>query len=369
MKIAQVSPLYESVPPKLYGGTERIVSFLTEGLLELGHEVTLFASGDSVTRGKLVAISENSLRLSGISEPYASHILQLQHVVERAADFDVIHFHTDYIHFPISRQSGYTHLTTLHGRLDLPELTPLYQKFSDIPLVSISHAQRTPLSFANWVGNVYHGLDRDLFQEGGGNGGYAVFLGRISREKRPDRAIEIARQAGLTLKIAAKIDRNDRQYYETEVKHLMEQPHVEYLGEVNESEKQDLLGNAKVLLFPIDWPEPFGIVMIEALACGTPVVAFDNGSVREIIDNGVNGYVVDSMEEAVKATLKIDAISRSVCRGSFLERFEALRMAKEYVEIYESLIEANNGVRIPFGKSYFDKGYNEAAATKNTLSA
>jgi glycosyltransferase involved in cell wall biosynthesis len=348
MKIAQVSPLYESVPPKLYGGTERVVSFLTENLTKLGHEVTLFASGDSKTTAKLIPVTPEALRLSDNIDPNAPHILQLQQVVEMAALFDIIHFHTDYFHFPISLLSGYTHITTLHGRLDVPELFPLYQRFKEIPLVSISYSQRKPIHFANWVGNVYHGISDNTFYEGEGNGNYAVFLGRISSEKRPDRAIEIAKRSGLQLKIAAKIDRNDEKYYEREIKHLMQQPHVEFIGEVNEDDKQELLGNAKVLLFPIDWPEPFGIVMIEALACGTPVIGFPRGSVPEIIDHGKTGFVVNSIDEAVEAVKKIDSIQRSDCRKAFVDRFEATRMAKEYLSVYESLIAANNGLKVPY---------------------
>lgn len=347
MKIAQVSPLYESVPPLLYGGTERVVSFLTESLVEMGHEVTLFASGDSKTRAQLQSSVPKALRLANTADPYACHILQLQQVVEMAGQFDIIHFHTDYFHFPVSRISAYTHVTTLHGRLDFPELSLLYQKFYDMPLISISRAQQSSIPTANWVGNVYHGIPASMFKPGLGNGGYAVFLGRFSREKRVDRAIEIAAKAGLPLKIAAKLDKNDREYFESEIKHLLVHPGVEYVGEVNDIQKQVLLGNAKVLLLPIDWPEPFGMVMIEALACGTPVVAYGHGSVPEIIDHGKNGFVVSTVDEAVDAMKHIDSISRAGCRADFLNRFECKQMASAYLTLYEKVINENEQIRLP----------------------
>jgi glycosyltransferase involved in cell wall biosynthesis len=365
MRIAQVSPLFESVPPKLYGGTERIVHFLTEALIAQGHEVTLFASGDSRTSARLIPVVPQALRLGKASDQYAAHILQLQQVVEAAGEFDIIHFHTDYIHFPISRLSGYSHVTTLHGRQDIAELKPLYEKFHDIPLVSISYEQRKPIPFANWVGNVYHGLGATAFRQGPGDENYVVFLGRISPEKRPDRAIEIARRAGVKLKIAAKIDDNDREYYEDEIKSLMEQPHVEYLGEVDETQKQELLGKAKALLFPIDWPEPFGLVMIESLACGTPVIAFNHGSVTEILEHERTGFIVDTLEDAVESLKAIHTISRDDCRAAFLGRFEAARMAKEYVTVYEYLIKANNGLRLPFRKDI----QKDKSGTINSISA
>ncbi|HYF68021.1 MAG TPA: glycosyltransferase family 4 protein [Ohtaekwangia sp.] len=347
MKIAQVSPLFESVPPKLYGGTERVVSFLTDTLVDMGHDVTLFASGDSITKAKLQCVTPNALRLAGIRDPFSLHTLQLQQVIEMADEFDIIHFHTDYFHFPVSRLSTYNHVTTLHGRLDLPELAPLYAQFDDIPLVSISMAQRIPVSFANWVGNVYHGVPGALLKPGDGKGGYAVFIGRFSPEKGVDQAIEIAARAGLKIKIAAKVDPADHEYYEGNIKPLLNLPHVEYLGEVNEEQKQELLANALVFLLPIAWPEPFGMVMIESLACGTPVVAYGLGSVPEVLENGKTGFVVHDIERAVHAVARIDQISRDYCRQTFEERFEARRMAIEYVEIYEKIIREDKQIRLP----------------------
>jgi len=347
MRIAQVSPLFESVPPKLYGGTERVVSYLTEALLDLGHEVTLFASGDSVTNASLVSVTPKALRLGKSIDPYALHILQLQHVVEMAGQFDIIHFHTDYLHFPVSRMSAYNHVTTLHGRLDIPELSPLYSKFCDMPVVSISFSQRAPLPQANFIGNVYHGMPKGSYQFCNGSGEYAVFIGRFSPEKGADRAIEIAAKAGIPLKIAAKVDKGDEDYFNAHIRPLLNQPHVEYLGEVGEDKKNELLGNAKVMLFPIAWPEPFGIVMIESLACGTPVIAFNNGSVPEIISDGETGFVVSSIDEAVEAVGKIETLDRKSCRKAFIERFESKRMAMDYLHVYRMLIEENKQIRLP----------------------
>ncbi|RMF47135.1 MAG: glycosyltransferase family 4 protein, partial [Deltaproteobacteria bacterium] len=266
MKIAQVSPLYESVPPKLYGGTERVVSWLTEELVRQGHDVTLFASGDSVTSAKLVPCASSALRLAGCREPLAHHLVMLEEVARRLEEFDIIHYHVDYLHFPLSRRSRVPQLTTLHGRLDCPDLAPLFREYRDMPLVSISDDQRRPLPFANWFGTVYHGLPEELFQLNAGGGDYLAFLGRISPEKRPDRAIEIAKRAGWPLKIAAKVDRADQEYFEREIKPLLNHPLVEFIGEINDADKQEFLGQALALLFPIDWPEPFGLVMIEAMA-------------------------------------------------------------------------------------------------------
>lgn len=346
MKIAQVAPLYESVPPKFYGGTERVVSYLTEALVEMGHDVTLFASGDSVTRSQLVTVVPNALRLGNNNDMLAPHILQLQRVIEMAGRFDVIHFHTDYVHFPISKLCAYAHVTTLHGRLDLQELIPLYDTFNDIPVISISKAQRHPLPQASWVGNVYHGIPEDLYSLGDGRGKYAAFIGRVSEEKRVDRAIEIARRAGLQIKIAAKIDKNDSEYFNS-IAHLFEQPHVEFIGEISEESKNDFLGKASMLLFPIDWPEPFGMVMIESIATGTPVIAFSSGSVPEIIEDGRTGFIVSSIEEAVDAARKIDSISREECRRVFLERFTDMRMAADYLDLYKVLIEENRKIHFP----------------------
>lgn len=365
MKIAQVSPLFESVPPKLYGGTERVVSFLTDTLVEMGHDVTLFASGDSITKARLQSITPRALRLAGTRDPFSLHTLQLQEVVEMAGDFDIIHFHTDYFHFPVSRLSTYNHITTLHGRLDLPELAPLYEKFDDIPLVSISKAQRIPVAFANWVGNVYHGIPQALFKQGDGTDGYAVFIGRFSPEKGVDQAIEIAGRSGLKIKIAAKVDPADHEYFEVNIKPLLSLPHVEYLGEVNEEQKQELLANARVFLLPINWPEPFGMVMIESLACGTPVVAYGRGSVSEILENGKTGFVVSDIEGAVDAVGRIHQIDRNHCRQIFEQRFEAQRMAHEYVAIYEKMIRLDKHIRLQSaskGKGLFNEFNNVLSA-------
>lgn len=335
MRIAQVAPLYESVPPSLYGGTERVVSFLTEELVKRGHDVTLFASGDSVTSGRLVPCTPRALRLSQCVDPFAHHILMLECIARQMATFDVIHFHVDYLHYPVSRRHSTPHVTTLHGRLDLPDLQPLYREFDDVPLVSISDAQRAPLPWVNWLATIHHGLPGELheFREKAGN--YLAFLGRISPEKRVDRAIEIARRAGMPLKIAAKVDRQDLEYFQAEIQQLLDDPLVEYLGEVGGPGKDELLGNATALLFPIEWPEPFGLVMIEAMACGTPVIAYPRGSVPEVIDDGLTGFIVNSIEEAVEAVKRIPTISRMECRQTFERRFSVARMTDRYVEVYE----------------------------------
>ncbi len=338
MKIAQVAPLYESVPPKAYGGTERIVSYLTEELARRGEEVTLFASGDSVTAANLVAGCPRSLRLSKAVDPLAPHIVMLEEVFKRVAEFDIIHFHIDYLHFPLSRRSTLAQVTTLHGRLDLPDLPPLYREFGDMPVISISNAQRTPLPFANWQGTIYHGLPENLFTFQEQPGDYLAFLGRISPEKRVDRAIEIAKRVGRTLKIAAKIDRVDRRYFNKTVKPLLDHPLIEFVGEIGQREKNELLGGACGLLFPIDWPEPFGLVMIEALACGTPVLAFRCGSVPEVITEDVTGFVVEDIEQAVDSVEKLVRLDRARCRQEFETRFTARRMADDYMSLYEGFI-------------------------------
>lgn len=341
MRIAQVSPLYEAVPPRWYGGTERIVSYLTEELVRQGHEVTLYASGDSVTRARLIAPCERSLRLDErCRDPLAHHLLLLEMVMQEAADYDVIHFHVDYLHFPLSRRAGVPHVTTLHGRLDLPDLPPLYRAFPEQPLVSISDAQRRPLAWANWVRTVYHGLDPRLYALHEGGGDYLAFLGRISPEKRVDRALEIASRVGIPLRVAAKIDAVDQSYFQTEIAPLLERSRVEYVGELGEEEKGPFLGGARALLFPIDWPEPFGLVMIEAMACGTPVVAFPGGSVPEVVDHGETGFVVDSLEEAVRAVERVGELSRRHVRAVFDRRFTAARMARDYLGVYERLADA-----------------------------
>jgi glycosyltransferase involved in cell wall biosynthesis len=339
LRIAQVSPLYESVPPKLYGGTERVVYNLTEELIRQGHQVTLFASGDSVTSARLIAPVKEALRLnSACEDPLAPHIVQMHEVMKRADAFDIIHFHTDYLHYPLSQLSGMPHVTTLHGRLDLPELQLIYNSFPNQPVVSISNSQRKPLPQANFVGTVYHGLPPNLFATGEGDGGYLAFLGRISPEKGCDRAIEMAIASGLPIKIAAKIDKADREYYQSRIKHLFDHPLVEYIGEINEKQKQDFLGNALALLFPINWCEPFGMVLIEALACGTPVIAWKMGSVPEIVEHGVSGYIIENQEEALEAIKNIHRISRHAVRTAFERRFTACRMAQDYLAIYKHLI-------------------------------
>lgn len=338
LRIAQIAPLVESVPPKFYGGTERVVAYLTDALVKLGHDVTLFASGDSITKARLVSVIPTSLRLSNCIDQMAGNVLQLQEVMDRSRDFDLLHFHTDYMHFPVTRLSHKKTLTTLHGRLDIAELKPLYQKFNDMPVISISNAQRRPLPLANWVATVYHGLPANLYKPGNGDGDYVVFLGRFSPEKRADRAIEIARRAKVKIKIAAKVDKADERYFEKEIRHLLDQPHVEYLHEIGEEEKGPLLANAKALLFPIDWPEPFGMVLIEAMACGTPIIAYNHGSVPEIVEHGKTGFIVDSIEKATEALQNIHLISRSVCRATFEERFSDIVMAKNYVHLYEKTL-------------------------------
>lgn len=339
MKIAQVSPLFESVPPKLYGGTERIVSYLTEELVAQGHEVTLFASGDSKTSADLVPVIPKSMR-PDMARPswLAHHSVEMDLVAELAGNFDIIHFHTDYLHFPISRHLRTPHVTTMHGRLDLPELGPLFRHFSRLPVVSISRNQQVPLPWARWIDTVYHGLPTDLYAYGAGGGGYFLFLGRISPEKRLDRAIEISRRCGMPLYIAAKIDAADSAYFNEVVRPLLNNPLVNYVGEVGEEEKQDLLRNAHALLFPIDWPEPFGLVMIEAFACGTPVIAYRHGSVPEVVEEGVTGWIVGSQDEAVEAAYRIDGLDRIACRRAFERRFTATHMAQAYRRIYERLL-------------------------------
>lgn len=339
MRIAQVAPLAESVPPRRYGGTERIVSYLTEELVRLGHDVTLFASGDSVTAARHIAPWPRALRLDATAvDRLAPHILMLEMVAQRAHEFDIVHFHCDYLQFPLARRLDVPHVTTLHGRLDLPELGPLYREFRDVPLVSISGAQRRPLPWAGWAGTVHHGLPVDLYSFHPGPGEYLVFLGRISPEKRVDRAIEIARRSGISLKVAAKIDDADRHYFEREIRHLFDDPLVEFLGEVDDAAKDALLGGALALLFPIDWPEPFGIVMVEALACGTPVIAYPHGAVPEVIDHGETGFIVRDIDEAVAAVARVGELDRAYCRRVFEARFSAGRMAAEYLALYERII-------------------------------
>ena len=342
MKIAQIAPLAESVPPKLYGGTERVVSYLTEELVRLGHDVTLFASADSETAAELVGCAPRSLRLAAVPDPAPYYALMLETVRRRAAEFDVLHFHVEHLHLPLMRPLARRTVTTLHGRLDLPELATLYREFSEMPLVSISESQRRPLAFANWVGTVHHGLAREICPfnpvvRPPGRGGYFAFLGRVSQEKGLERAIQIARRAGARLRIAAKVDARDRSYFETCVEPLLGLPGIEFLGEVREEDKPALLGNAAALLFPIDWPEPFGLAMIEAMSCGTPVIAWPHGAVPEVVDPGLTGFLVDSVDAALAALDEAVRLDRARVRERFEERFSAERMARDYLSIYRAL--------------------------------
>jgi glycosyltransferase involved in cell wall biosynthesis len=340
MRIAQVAPLYESVPPKYYGGTERVVSYLTEELVRQGHKVTLFASGDSETKARLVPTCQRSLRLDKrCQDQLGYHFIMLENVFQRAAEFDIIHFHLDYLHFPFSRREAVMHVTTLHGRLDLPDLVPLYQEFRDMPVISISNGQREPLSWANWQATVYHGVPAEMYRFHEESGSYLAFLGRISPEKRVDHAIEIAKRVQMPLKIAAKVDRVDKDYFESIIKPLLRNPLVEFVGEIGDGEKDEFLGNAHALLFPIDWPEPFGLVMIEAMACGTPVVACRDGAVPEVMEQGHTGFVVEGLDDAVDAVRRIPELSRRRCREVFEKRFTAKRMAQDYIAVFEDLIE------------------------------
>ena len=338
MKIAQIAPLWESVPPKLYGGTERIVSYLTEELVRQGHDVTLFASGDSQTLARLWASSPQAFRSQSgmINHDVPLVLMQEQVFGVDAGRFDIIHSHLDYLGFPLSRRCATAVLTTLHGRLDLPELVPMYREYADMPVVSISNAQRIPLPNVNWQGTVYHGLP-DLYNFHPNPGSYLAYLGRICPEKRPDHAIEIAKRVGIPLRMAAKIDPHDREYFEAKIKPLLDHPLVEYLGEVTDAEKCDLLGNAAAVLCTYDWPEPFGIVLIEALACGTPVLAYRCGSIPEIIEDGVTGFICDNLDEMVAAIDRLPLIRRQQCRDSFKTRFTVERMVQDYLAIYQRM--------------------------------
>ena len=339
MRIAQVAPLFERVPPVTYGGTERVVAYLTDALVELGHDVTLFASADSTTKARLVPAAPLSLRLdTGCRDTMAPQIRELELVSRMAQHFDVIHFHTGFLHLPLARRLGVPTVTTMHGRLDMGELAPLMGDFNDAPFVSISNHQRRPYPDQNWRATVYHGLPPRLLPfHAAAPGDYVAFIGRISPEKRVDRAIEIARRAGVELRVAAKIDAADKEYYEREMAPLMDQPHVRFLGEIGEQEKAVLLGGARALVFPIDWPEPFGMVVIEALSCGTPVLAWRNGSVPELIEPGVTGWIVESIDAAVAALAGVKTIDRRACRAAFEKRFTAERMARDYVAVYTRL--------------------------------
>lgn len=341
MKIAQIAPLYEAVPPRLYGGTERVVAHLADALVEQGHEVTLFASGDARTRAALVATRGQALRLdpANLKSDLASHLSMLHEVRCRADEFDVLHFHIDMLHFPLFEDMAARTLTTLHGRLDIADLADTYRRWRDYALVSISDDQRQALPDASWYATVHHGIDATSYRfNGSPRGDYLAFLGRISPEKRPDRAIAIACAAGVPLRIAAKVDNVDRDYFEREIRPLLDHPLIEYIGEIGDEDKSEFLGHARALLFPIDWPEPFGLVMIEAMACGTPVVAWRCGSVPEVIDPGVTGLVVDNMAQAVDAVAAVRGLRRSRVRAVFEQRFTAEAMATRYVQLYWQLV-------------------------------
>jgi glycosyltransferase involved in cell wall biosynthesis len=338
MRIAQIAPLAEAVPPKLYGGTERVIWWLTEALVDLGHDVTLYASGDSKTSARLIPGAETGLRLQGINDHTASLLAMLERVRQDAGRYDVLHFHIDFLHFPTFRHLADKSLTTLHGRQDLPDFLPAFRTFREMQLVSISDDQRRPIPDARFAGTVHHGLPENLIPFDARGGDYLAFIGRISPEKRPDRAIEIARRAGMKLKIAAKVDHADRAYFADRIEPLLDDPLIEFIGEIGDAEKPAFLGGARALLFPIDWPEPFGLVMIEAMAAGTPVIAWPNGSTREVIEHGRSGFLVDSIEEAVAAVEAAGRVPREGVRAAFEERFTARRMAMDYVDLYERLL-------------------------------
>ena len=339
LRIAQVAPLYESVPPPLYGGTERIVGYLTEELVRRGHEVTLFASGDSTTAARLIAAAPRALRLdTAVADAIIHHVVQMRNVIERAHEFDVIHNHMDYLGFPLTFAATIPMVTTLHGRLDYPDLVPLFAAYRDVDVISISDAQRQPLPQLRWLATVHHGLPTHLYQPGVGAGGYLAFVGRISPEKRLDSAIRVAEATGLPLKVAAKIDKVDVAYFEREIRPMLASPLVEFVGEIGDAEKGPFLGGARALLFPIDWPEPFGLVMIEALACGTPVIARRRGSISEVIEHGATGFVCDDEEDMVQAVRRLDALDRGRCRAAFEARFTVERMAEDYVRLYDTVL-------------------------------
>ena len=347
MRIAQIPPLYEAVPPRLYGGTERVVAHLTEALVEAGHDVTLFAAADTCTTARLVAVRDQAIRLdpSPLKSDLAAHLSMLDQVRQCADEFDVMHFHVDLLHYPFFANRARQTLTTLHGRLDVKDLAAAYCRWPQFPLVSISNHQRSPLQQLNWLGTVYHGIPASLYPfVEQPRGGYLAFLGRISPEKRLDRAIRIACRAGLPLRIAAKIDDVDRNYFHEQIRPLLDDPHIEFVGEISDTDKASFLGDATALLFPIDWPEPFGLVMIEAMACGTPVIGWNRGSVPEVLDDNVTGRIVDSEDEAVAAVAQVAALDRRAIREVFERRFSAAAMAKGYLEMYWRLL-ADSGHR------------------------
>jgi len=348
MRIAQVAPLAEAVPPKLYGGTERVVSWLADELVQQHQEVTLFASGDSNCKAKLVSIVPQGLRLAGLRDHTASTLVMLDEVRRRADEFDIIHFHVDLLQYPLFKELFPKCVTTLHGRLDLPDFHPIYRAFPAMPLVSISSDQRRPMPPVNWLSTIHHGLPPKLYQFCSDGGGYLAFLGRISPEKRPDRAIEIAKRSGTPLKIAAKVDPADKEYFRREIEPLLDHPLVEFIGEIDDHSKNDFLRGAMALLFPIDWPEPFGLVMIEAMACGTPVIAWKHGSVPEVIEDGISGVIVSSLDEAVSAVAKVRRMKRATVRNEFEMRFTTKRMAADYIETFENHLQgAKSAVALP----------------------
>jgi len=340
MRIAQVTPLYEAVPPRLYGGTERVVAHLTDALVGLGHDVTLFASGDARTKARLVPVRDQAIRLdpAPLKSDLAAHLNQIAEVRRRAGEFDVIHFHTDMVQFPFFDGLAHKTLTTLHGRLDLKDLPAVYRRWPQFPLASISDAQRRPLAFANWAGTVHHGMPADLYSFSPRSQGYLAFLGRISPEKGPERAIAIAKRLGQRLRIAAKVDAADRAYFEAHIQPLLDHPLIEFVGEIGDGEKSAFLGGADALLFPIEWPEPFGLVMIEAMACGTPVVAYNYGSVPEVVEPGLTGFIVEGEAQAAEAVAKARRLDRADVRLRFERRFSANVMAKGYLELYQALV-------------------------------
>lgn len=350
MRIAQVSPLYEAVPPRLYGGTERVVATLSDALSDLGHDVTLFASAGSQTRATLVAMRDQPLRMDpALSCDVAAHLNMLHEVRERADEFDLIHFHIDCFQMPLFSDIAHKTLTTMHGRLDLKDLGPFLMRWRRYPLTSISNHQRRPMAAANFVGTVHHGFPEVMFKfTPVPKGDYLAFLGRISPEKRLDRAIEIALATGIPLRIAAKVDRADVNYFHEVVEPLLDHPLIEFIGEIGDDQKSDFLGNARALLFPIDWPEPFGLVMIEAMACGTPVIAWPCGAVPEVIDDGVTGLIVDTVEAAIHAVSQVSALDRGRVRETFERRFSAETMARGYLRIYESLVARSQNVVPPY---------------------
>ncbi len=361
MRIAQIAPLYEAVPPKFYGGTERVVAYLCDALVELGHEVTLFSSADAKTCARLIPVRDQAIRLDHamLKSDLAAHLTMLHEVRRRAWEFDLLHFHVDMIHFPLFEAIASRTVTTLHGRLDLKDLEGTYARWPAFPLISISNHQRAPLPHANWLATVPHGIPHRIYTPQPRIGDYLAFIGRISPEKRPDIAIRLARRSGIRLRIAAKVDTVDVAYFEAAIKPLLPDPLVEFIGEIGDAEKGSFLGNARALVFPVDWPEPFGLVMIEALACGTPVIAWNRGSVPEVIDHGQTGFIVDSEDEALEAIRRVDSLDRRHIRAVFEQRFTAITMARNYVEAYTRLLTQHAQSRLPLQRSIAELVGNE----------